>query len=342
MGTIITYRKERTMSAETLEDLNSNTLIGYTDKRGTAWWYRAGMQGDEPNHYAGAIPVEDVRRRLFSWEGQEAPVQAVIDGQPVPIEGRKAIVRSDTHATLGIFKDGYRVHQYDEWLIENVATLLDADLRIGSAGLLRGGGVAWVQIEMEDTLDVQGVEYRPFLTAATSMDGTLATTYQTGAQVVVCDNTLSAALGEKDTQRVKIRHSRNSMGRIGEVREALDIVHGVAEDFEAEVQQLLDQKVTEDQWGRFVDAYVGLEQAKEGRGRTIALNKKVTLDSMWSDDERVAPWRGTAWGVISAVNTAVHHEFTVKGDRAERNAERAITGKVHEQGIKTLQLLAQV
>jgi hypothetical protein len=36
---------------------------------------------------------------------------------------------------------------------------------------------------MADTLSVAGVEFRPFLTATTSMDGSIATTYQIGAQV---------------------------------------------------------------------------------------------------------------------------------------------------------------
>jgi hypothetical protein len=101
---------------------------------------------------------------------------------------RKAIVRPDTGAILGVFRTGYRVHDYDQWLIHNVEGILDADLQIGSAGLLRGGAVAWVQVEMADTLTAAGVEFRPFLTATTSLDGSIATTYQTGAQVVVCDN----------------------------------------------------------------------------------------------------------------------------------------------------------
>ena len=52
------------MSEETVHDLNSSTLIGNTDARGTAWHYRAEHQGDEPNHYPGPIPVADVQRRL--------------------------------------------------------------------------------------------------------------------------------------------------------------------------------------------------------------------------------------------------------------------------------------
>jgi hypothetical protein len=66
------------MSRETLEWLNCMTLIGDTNversydswvnAQGQAWHYRAALQGDEPNHYPGAIPVADVERRLFGWE----------------------------------------------------------------------------------------------------------------------------------------------------------------------------------------------------------------------------------------------------------------------------------
>ena len=38
------------MSQETLAWLNTNVLVGFTDKRGIAWHYRASEQGSEPNH----------------------------------------------------------------------------------------------------------------------------------------------------------------------------------------------------------------------------------------------------------------------------------------------------
>ena len=65
------------MSRETLTHLNTQTLIGYTSKRGQAWHYRADHQGSEPNHYEHAVPVADVRRRLFHWSPVEADIQAV-------------------------------------------------------------------------------------------------------------------------------------------------------------------------------------------------------------------------------------------------------------------------
>lgn len=73
-GGALSYLKEDTMSKETLTDLNTHTLIGHTDTRGTAWHYRAELQGDQPNHYPDAIPVDDVATRLFGWDAEQRPV----------------------------------------------------------------------------------------------------------------------------------------------------------------------------------------------------------------------------------------------------------------------------
>src|SRR5262249_4642790 len=155
-----------TMSRETLTHLNTNTLIGYTDARGTAWHYRAEEQGVESNHYPGPIPVADVERRLFGWQAVSRPVavevpadlstMTQVDDQGDPmrwrvVEDRQAICRSDTHAVMGIFAEGYAMHQYREWLLTTVADILDDDLSISSAGLLRGGAVAWVEVSVPES-----------------------------------------------------------------------------------------------------------------------------------------------------------------------------------------------
>jgi phage/plasmid-like protein (TIGR03299 family) len=202
------------MSQETLDWLNTNVLVGFTDKRGTAWHYRASEQGAEPNHYPGPVPVEDVRRRLFHWTAEEVPLfhsvpcAANSSGasgtdengrayQLRPVPGTKAIRRSDTNEVLGIFKEGYQPHQPGAWLVGNVANLLGDELGVGSAGLLRGGAQAWVQVEVPDSVSTpEGVTFRPNLLAATSFDGSLSTTYRRTATIVVCDNTMAQGLGE--------------------------------------------------------------------------------------------------------------------------------------------------
>jgi len=53
---------------------------------------------------------------------------------------------------------------------------------------------------------------------------------------------------------------------------------------------------------------------------TLADSKRDNLDRMYRSDPRVAPWAGTAHGVLQAVNTYDSHEGAVRGsNRAERH-----------------------
>jgi phage/plasmid-like protein (TIGR03299 family) len=337
------------MSRETVETLNTHTLIGYASKRGKAWHYKAAAQGVEPNHYPGAIPVEDVRRRLFDWDALEGTAESTVITPNGVIHvsdpTRKSIVRVNkdmTASMLGIFKSGYRIHEYDQWLIHNVENILDAHLAVGSAGLLAGGARAWVQVEMEDTLEVQGIEFRPFLTAATSMDGSMATQYVTGAQVVVCDNTLSAAVGSQAQEKFKVKHSRFSLNKISDVREALGIIYEVADAFTEQVNALLDQSVTDTELEQFLEKWAGTESDTQ-RSKNMAARKQGELRQLWNHDERVTPWKNTAYGVLAMVNTYGHHIQTVKNvSRAERNAENAITGQRAKEDREAMEILAGV
>lgn len=336
------------MSQETLTWLNQNTLIGFTSKRGNAWHYRASDQGAEQNHYVGAIPVDDVKRRLFHWRAVEAPISAKIPpvmdangvGEAITITDptRKVIVRPDTRTILGVFRDGYTIHHYDEWLLETVASILDDELSIGSAGLLKGGAVAWVQVEVPETITTpEGVDFRPHLTAATSCDGSLATTMNRAVQVAVCDNTLSAALGERG-QSVKVKHSRYSRLRLQDARDALAIIHTVAADFTQQVADLCSVTVTDAEYDRFLHSITPMPEGSEpSRSRTMAEGKHEAMNKLWRTDTRVAPWKNTAFGVVQAVNTFTHHEQIVRGaERAERNQLRAVKGEVDTLDRDTL------
>jgi phage/plasmid-like protein (TIGR03299 family) len=335
------------MSRETLTHLNTNTLIGQTAQRGTAWHYRAEEQGAESNHYEGAIPVDEVQRRLFNWSAESRRIAAEQpadlstmthlghDGQPArwaPVEGRQAIVRSDNNHVMGIFAEGYERHPYDEWLLTSVANILDDDLTISSVGLLKHGAVAWVEVSMpESIITTEGVEFRPNLLATTSFDGSIATTYKRTITATVCDNTRELALSEIG-QELKVRHSRHSRLKLAEAREALRVVHQVADAFAEEVNQLCAIDVDDKQWQEFLSVVASLEdpRTKErlaGRALTLAERKQEALSKLYRYDGRVAPWAGTAYGVLQAVNTYEHHERTVRGtDRAERNMLRTITG----------------
>lgn len=330
------------MSNETLEWLNRNVLIGYTDKRGAAWHYRASVQGEEPNHYPAAVPIADVQRRLFGWRAESGPVLVQAGGHGlIRAENRQAIYADDTGDVLGVFAEGYVIHQYQDWLLNKVAAILDDGLSIGSAGLLRNRAQAWVSVEVpENVRTPEGVEFRPNLLACTSHDGSLATTYKRVVTNVVCDNTMSAGLAESG-QVIKIKHSRYSTFRVLDARKALSMVMAVAEDFAAEVQQLCRVSVDDRTWRQFLAAH--LPDGDTTRSRTRASAERAELHRLWDYDQRVSPWKNTAWGVMQAVNTYTHHYGTVRGaSRVERNLSRAVTGKTDALDLSTITTLDKV
>ena len=339
------------MSAETLTWLNQNVLIGFTDKRGRAWHYDEASQGDQPNHYSGAIPLPDIKRRLFSWEPVAGVVKTTgkVGGkshtQVVP--HLKSLQHPVTGDVFSIVGQGFAVHGYWQWLIENFKTTLDTDeLGVGSAGLLKAGGQAWVQLELPETVDGPGgIKHRPFLTGSTVLDGSRSTSYSTGSVLAVCDNTLSAALGSADAM-VKYAHRKGVEFRAQDVRDRLAILAGTADLINAELEALLGQSVSDAQWEKFVAATIGKDRPFEaGRGQTNWDNSHDALTALYRNDPMVAPWTGTAFGALQAVNTYRHHVQVVKnvaGGRAERNLLNRIDGTNDKQDVLAAQRLQLV
>jgi phage/plasmid-like protein (TIGR03299 family) len=330
------------MSSEAMEWLNRNVLIGYTDKRGHAWHYRASAQGGEPNHYPGPVPVEDVRRRLFDWTCLRGRVLVHTDTHGLqPDSHEVAVVASDNGDVLGYFTEDYEIHQYQDWLLEKVVSILDDGLSIGSAGLLKDRKQAWVSVEVPDSITTpEGVEFRPHLLACTSHDGSLKSTYKRVVTNVVCDNTMAAGLSETG-QVIKFKHSKNSRFRTVDVRNALQIVMTAAEEFQAEVRALCQVDVSERAWQQFLQAH--LPAGDSPRSQTRARNLRGELHGLWTSDQRVTPWRNTAWGVLQAVNTHKHHYAPVRGaTRAERNFSRAVGSEIRELDTSTIATLDNV
>ncbi|MHB1064472.1 MAG: DUF932 domain-containing protein [Georgenia sp.] len=337
------------MSRESLQTLNTHTLIGNTEHRGTAWHYRADLQGPTPNHYPGPIPVADVARRLFHWRAETAPfalerpatphtmTHLGEDGAPMRwerVRDRQAVVRSDRSdgTVLGVFTDQYVPHQYADYLLTSLANILDDSLSISSAGLLRNGAVAWVEVSVPESITTpEGVRFRPNLLATTTLDGTLATTYKRTVTDVVCDNTRNAALLERG-QDIKIRHSRASELKLDTARRALALVHTTADAFAAEIAELCRIEIDHRTWSRFLDSWVPMTDAGgerlTPRAAKVAEKKREALATLYRHDDRVEPWGGTAHAVLQAVSTYEHHASPMRGpSRPQRNMLRTVTGE---------------
>jgi phage/plasmid-like protein (TIGR03299 family) len=343
------------MTRESDTWLRNNILRGNVATLGPAWWNTyQGMGTDDlgrPNHFDGPVPIERVRelQGFPVYEGHVITRVTTADGEQRVVDDRKrkVIVRGDTLQVLGVFRSqGYQVHDFNQWLLTNVETILDGGLAINSAGLLEQGAVAWVQVALPDTREVEGLNVRTWLAAVTSLNGSYATSYLTGTEVIECDNTLHFARAQADAagQRFKVRHTRNSLDRVQEVRDALGLVIATSDDVDEAIRELAATKVTDDQFMALAAELYGADAGASPVAQTKAANRLAVLNHLWTEDERAAAWRGTALGALQAVNTYQQHEVKARGDKstAERNAELMVSGKFAEADAATLSKLAVI
>jgi phage/plasmid-like protein (TIGR03299 family) len=331
------------MSKETLEYLQRNVLIGFTERRGHAWHYRPELQGPEPNHYPGAIPEEDVNRRLFDWEAVERPVFVEIsDGRRQVVPGYKAIVHGTTGQLFRVARSSYVMHQYDMWLTQTLKSIVnETDLRIGSAGVLGGGAQAFVMIETPEALrSASGFELLPQVLAATSHNSTLASTYKLVSTFVVCDNTLAMALAEKVPQ-YRTRHSVKSHFRLEEARSALRILTSGGDEMVRFVDSLADVTVTDAQWEEIVSRLVPIADDHKPNVRQKLENKRALIDTLYRSDPRCSPWRGSALGAFQAFNTHALHIAGPHRLRFDRNFSRVASTRGEREDARIVQVILE-
>jgi phage/plasmid-like protein (TIGR03299 family) len=340
------------MSAGTKVSPRTQTLAGFM-AGGRNWIGHA----DEAQTFDGPVP-RDAALKLLSIPLVEAspsvsyPVitEDGVETVTVVDPDHKGVMRTDTGKVFRYFKPGYKIHQYGEWLVDNVDTILHGGLEIGTVAVTKHGALALVQVEYPEARvatapGAEPVAHRPHMTAFTSADGSVATNYAKGTRVLICENevTVQGLRAFGFTATVKIRHTSGSLARIGEIREDLGVVvEQIGDAFDEEFRVLVAQHVTNSKFKDIVDAFTGESKAKEGRSKTMATNKAQVLRNLWKHDERVAPWKNSAYGVLAAFNTAQHHEFGPEKERTQRNQTRLILGEQEKFDHNVLRLLASV
>jgi phage/plasmid-like protein (TIGR03299 family) len=332
------------MSTETAKWLNRNILVGFTDNR-KPWWYSEALQGDEPTIYSGAVPLEDVKRRIFDWEAVRCPIKVDLPNRSgVLVPKMYAIVNSKTGHVFKIASDNYVIHQYQDWLVTNVANLLDnGNLQIGSAGLLRNGAGAFVSIETPENVSTRcGMKIKPKLLAASSHDSRLASTYKFVSTIVVCENTLNMALAEKGSNAYRRRHTLNSLDRLEDVRASLNFLIAGPEGMIDFIDSLSEIKVSESQWQEIVERLVPVPESSRPQVVARLENKRLELDNLWRNDLRCSPWHGSGLGVFQAFNTHNHHIAGQDASRFDRNMRKTLSNASLKEDRKILGVLNAV
>lgn len=196
-------------------------------------WHKKGV-------VLGEYPGRDEAMRIagHDWKLEELPVfTAEEQADPILADGWKALVRSDTRTVLHVARDSYTVVQNETlWDIADAMVSLP-NVQYETAGLLKGGRIAWVLALLDEPVQIDGDESPtyPFVLATTTHDGSGALRAAAVSVRVVCWNTWSAATTQGD--QTGLVYTFRHVGEVSKrFEEARDAIRGVRVQHEAFVE----------------------------------------------------------------------------------------------------------
>jgi phage/plasmid-like protein (TIGR03299 family) len=299
-------------------DIATNTGRPAMAYRGAVPWHRLGEELPED------APIEDwLRAAQLEWELERQPVQYFAGEKLRAMKGRFVLVRNDTHDALSIVSEDYKLVQPKEVLEFYRDLIDDYGYKLETAGALNGGRKVWAlaRTELAGTADRRGEdELAAYVLFATSCDKTLATTVAFTSVRVVCQNTLSFAIRDTNTnQRPRIKVPHNLQFDAEDVKAKLDLMNGSWSAFLDEVGMMVARPIDAVAASSFFEGL--LPHGRDKRLTARAVSDHQTLMSFFkgrAPGQKLASAQGTLWGALNAVTYyADHVRSSSGGDRLD-------------------------
>lgn len=177
--------------AHMIDESTGRPAFTFNAAEGAAWH---GLGNPIPESDA-MDPAAIARHAGADYKVYKAPVYfKAPDGSDVEVPNRECLVRDDTGAPLEVLSGNrYTVHQPAEYFEAFRDSLAANNLRISSAGVLKGGRIVFVNAKFTDaghsTLGIDPVD--TYICLGGGYDGTMASFGYLSSVRTVCWNTLS-------------------------------------------------------------------------------------------------------------------------------------------------------
>jgi len=298
------------------------------------------------NRLAANQPLDVWAERAgMNWRIEETevlftPGDSIADiPRTLAFPSQKVLYRSDTNVPLSVVSGRYQVVQPAE-ILEFYRDLTEVGgYELETAGVLKEGKKFWALARTGHGVSLPGKDtVNGYLLLATACDGTLATTAQFTSVRVVCNNTLSIALGDS-SGAVKVPH--RTQFDADAVKRQLGIAISSWDDFMVRMKALAARKVgatTAEQFFRRLLAYPTSQgihatstPAASHSQTPVAINERA-MKGIWELysgqglGAKLASSDGTAWGLVNSVTEFVDHH------RRARSADHRLDAAWFGQG----------
>src|SRR5436190_17877832 len=282
-------------------------------------WHREGtILADYPGSWAEARILAGL-----DWDPVTTDVYAVAGINPdgtehyEPVDGWKAISRSDTGAILSVNKDTYTVIDHGEMGEIVEAVLAQPNVKWETAGVLDQGRSVWCLALLDEPVALAGDDSPtlPYLAITNRHDGTAACALRATAVRIVCANTFRAAEleGERTGATFSFIHKSSWLSRIEEARLAVTGARTEIRRYTELANELLAIPVTPRQRELFVTEFIPMPPAGLVTDR-VARNVEEARQALRlifesKTTEQVA---GSGYGLVQAAGEYLDHVRTAR------------------------------
>lgn len=283
--------------AHEIEMVNGQAQMAYRSSKGKPWHGLGTPVGDDLS------PEQIMKAAGLDWEVTKVNTFIEWNGSQVPT-GRQALVRETDGKVLTEVGAGWNPVQNRDAFDFFTDFVKAGDMVMDTAGSLKDGQIVWALADVKDGFTLfGGDEVKGYLLFSNPHQYGRSIDIRFCLERVVCNNTLTMALNEKNQPSVKVNH--RSHFDADRVKEILGLSHNKLETFKQAAEFLGSKQYIKSDLETYFGTVFG-ESKKEDKKLARTAEKVMDLiETQPGADFQKGSW----WQAFNAVTYAVDHEL---------------------------------
>lgn len=283
--------------AHELEMINGEAQMAYRASQGKPWHGMGTPVSDD------MTPREMMVAAGLNWDVSKVPTFIDVNGERIST-GQEALVRSTDNKILTQVGPGWNPVQNQEAFDFFSEFVKAGDMVMDTAGSLKDGQIVWALADVKDGFSLfNGDEVRGYLLFSNPHQYGKAIDIKFVMERVVCNNTLTVALNEKNQPSVRVNH--RSVFNPESVKEILGLGHNKVEKFKEAAEFLGSKRYNNEQLERFFGKVFGTSSREDKVLSRTAERAMELVENQPGDHFRPGTW----WNAYNAVTYLTDHEL---------------------------------
>jgi phage/plasmid-like protein (TIGR03299 family) len=264
---------------------------------GTRPWHGLGTALEEADLYDWSSAS---RKAGLNWEVELIPLVTADTQARV---SHRAVRRTSDARVLGIVGPRYHPLQNKDafaWF----QPFLDArEAALHTAGSLKSGSRIWVlaKLNRDPLVIAEGDEVEKFLLLSHGHDGSLAVRCGFTPVRVVCQNTLAMAHGSDASKLIRLKHTKDVLENLANVREIMDLANSEFEATAEQYRRLARKSVNQADLRKYVRRVLKIDDGQDSTRSKNIVEEIVRLAEAGRGND-LPSVRGTLWTAYNGVS----------------------------------------